>query len=368
VDFTPDWDCHFGICSRADLAMDAFMNNKIVAVFATVLGLFMAQEMQAALNGTTLISDARINTMKSRIASGINPTYSAWLKMKIAVDSQQFGACQAPTTWNVPGGSNPTHDAYQARIDHDSSLVYELALAYRITGNETYATNCARILTCWATKLTTLSTAGVSTLMWSNRFPNMIVAADLISNSPRFTITQQQGFKSFVRKSLKLSSMSRSNNWGDWGLWFVASAGAYLQDQTLFNQAVNRYKFFVNDQITAGGVMRYEVGRGDDGLWYTNFALQPLTLTAELFKVNGLNLYNYSPRLRLAYVNAAKWCHFPCSYPYWNCPTHGVGFVGYMEILNPIWPNADAVWLFGRWRPFDHRYSTPVLTLTHGGF
>jgi hypothetical protein len=39
-----------------------------------------------------------------------------------------------------------------------------------------------------------------------------------------------------------------------------------------------------------------------------------------------------------------------------------------MEILNPIWPNDDAKALFQRYRPFDHRYSTPVLTVTHGGF
>jgi hypothetical protein len=218
----------------------------------------------------------------------------------------------------------------------------------------------------------TLTNYGVSGLMWSNRFPNMIVAADLIKRSPRFSAADQATFRGLVKRSLPINTMSGTNNKGNWGMLFVVTAAAYLQDQTLFNQAVARWKFFIESQITNAGVMPYEVSRGNFGIWYTDFALQAQTVAGEVMKVNGVDLFNYvSPSgrtLRSAYVKAAYWTKNPCAFPYYHCPNPPWPYViGYMEILNLKWPNANAAALLARYRPLDAQFSFPVMTLTHGG-
>jgi Alginate lyase len=332
--------------------------------------LIVASSSALAFSGAVLITDARITALKSRIAGRVQPTYQAYQALKTYVDSHQFEACQAPALFDT----SPTNRADVGRIDHDSVLAYKLALAYRLTGNETYAANSARILNCWATKVT-FSPTSPTKLVVSSRGPSFVVAADLIKRSTKFTFSQQQNFQIFARqKLLPMNTMSSANNFGNWGLLLVVSTATYLQDQTLFNQAVGRWKYFIEDQMNNDGVMRYEVGRGGgkDGIWYSNFALFPQTTSAEIMKVNGVNVFGYvSPSgrtLKKAYDKMAGWNRYPCSFPYYNCPTHGVGWVSYMEILNPIWPNANAAFLLGKYRPLDTRWSFPVVTLTHPNF
>jgi hypothetical protein len=338
-----------------------------------------APQTSAALSGTVLITDARISVIKSRIASQVQPTYKAWTVMKSYVDAHLNDACLAPSYFNIPPlYSNPKgHDAAVNSIEHDSALAYKLALAYRLTGNEVYAASCVRFLNGW-TKVT-FSTSDSTKLVWNNRFPSMIVAADLIKHSAKFTAAQQLAFKNFVRlRSLPMNNMSWDNNHGNWGLLLVVSTAAYLQDQTLFNQAVARWKFFIEDQINNAGEMKYEIHRcggsssgGCDGIIYSNFALIPQTEAAEIMKVNGVNIFGYvSPSghtLKKAYDKMAYWSRYPCTFPYYSCPTRGLSHVKYMEILNPIWPNANAVWLLAKYRPLDlSQFSFPVMTLTHG--
>jgi Alginate lyase len=337
-----------------------------------ILALALSCTAQAALNGTTLISDAKIAAIKTRIANRVQPTYNAYLSMKIWVDAHQLDAIQAPSRWDVPD-SGTNRNYYVNSITHDMQLAYKLALAYRITGNELYAYNCRRILMGWARNITYFSTSGPSKLLWSTRFPGFIVAADLIKHSSRFPAAEQQEFKTFVRnKNLPMNTMGYANNWANFGLMLVVSTATYLQDQTLFDKGTARWKFLIEDQITSAGVMRYEVTRGRDGLWYTNFALHAQTVSGEIIRVNGVDLFNYvSPSghtLKSAYANAARWSLNPCSYPYANCPTRGINYVGYMEILNPRWPNTNAAALLSKYRPLDSRWAVPVLTLTHGGF
>jgi hypothetical protein len=261
------------------------MKNRHILFCATVLAL--SSTAQAALSGTTLITDARISALKTRIANRTQPTYNAYLALKSFVDAHLNDACQRPTVLYIPASSvDPVaHDKAVAAIVKDSALVYKLALAYRLTGNETYAANSARILNCW-TKVT-FSTDSNTKLNWSTFAPSMIIAADLIKRSPKFTATQQQVFKNFARfKSLPMNTMNiYKNNGGDWGLLLVVSTAAYLQDQTLFNSAVARWKALIETQMDANGVMIYEIhresihtigdGPGSSGIFYSNYSLHP---------------------------------------------------------------------------------------------
>jgi hypothetical protein len=339
-----------------------------------------APQTSAALSGTVLITDARISVIKGRIASQVQPTYKAWTVMKSYVDAHLNDACLAPSYFNIPPlYSNPKgHDAAVNSIEHDSALAYKLALAYRLTGNEVYAASCVRFLNGW-TKVT-FSTSDQTKLVCNNRFPSMIVAADLIKRSPRFTFSQQQNFKIFVRQKLLPMNTGgyTGNNWQNWGVLLETSIAAYLQDQTLFNKAVGQWKSLIEYQMTDNGEMKYEIHRcggsssgGCDGIIYSNFALIPQTEAAEIMKVNGVNIFGYvSPSghtLKKAYDKMAYWSRYPCTFPYYSCPTRGLSHVKYMEILNPIWPNANAAWLLAKYRPLDlSQFSFPVMTLTHG--
>jgi hypothetical protein len=267
-------------------------------LFCTTVILALSPVAQAALSGTTLITDARIAALKTRIANRTQPTYNAYLALKSYVDAHLNDPCRAPAYLYIPSSNvDPvTHDKNVALIRDDSILAYKLALAYRLTGNETYAANSARILNCW-TKVT-FSPDSNTKLIWSTFAPSMIVAADLVKRSVKFTATQQQTFKSFARfKSLPMNTMNiYNNNGGDWGLLLVVSTAAYLQDQTLFNSAVARWKYFISTQISASGEMIYETHRSSvvhapqpnaAGIFYSNYSLHPKTEAAAIMKVKA---------------------------------------------------------------------------------
>jgi hypothetical protein len=177
-----------------------------------------------------------------------------------------------------------------------------------------------------------------------------------------------------------MNTMERANNWGNWGLLLHLSCAAYLDDFTLFQKGVERWKQLIDSQIAEDGHLIHEVKRagsgreGDYGIWYSHFSLMPQTIAAEIARVNGLDLYDYqSPNghsLRKAYEWLAQFAGEPQRFPYLQggdaSRLVGVNYVSYWEILNNRWPNSDAAYLIGRLRPLTADHSAPFLTFTHG--
>jgi hypothetical protein len=217
-------------------------------------------------------------------------------------------------------------------------------------------------------------------LSFSYHFPALILAADLIQGFYGWPTARQEAFGQFLReKALPMNTMSRKNNWGNWGLVLVMACAAWLRNDELIEQGVTRWKEFIERQIAEDGHLPHEVhrnnGRGERGIWYTHFSLMPQTLAAEIARVHGgVDLYDYvSPKgrtLRQAFECIAPWARDPATFPYFQGDDlqdlRGTDYVSYFEILNARWPNADAAAMLDGLRPLTANHSAPHLTFTHG--
>ena len=355
------------------------LSRWLFVVTAACAALAPAAETPAPGRAGVFLSEARLNTLRLRIASKVQPTYEAWLKLKAAADKHLKAEPHAPKEWYVPGYYNDAEGHRKAKegLQDDANTAYELALCYRMTGDEKYAAAAARLIRAWATTPEKLSRKDDSTLSFSYHFPALILAADLLRPSRSFPAAEQEEFKAFVReKALPLNTMGSSNNWGNWGLVLVLAGAAYLGDGALFEKGVARWKQFIEKQIAEDGRLHEEVNRngGRSGVWYSHFSLMPQTLAAEIARVNGVDLYEYrAPNgrtMRQAFELLAGWTRSPAKFPYWKGDAkelHGSDYASYFEILNARWRNADAAAFLESRRPLTASHCAPYLTFTHGG-
>lgn len=341
----------------------------------------MEYPLSAAFGSAVLLTADRIAALRDRIGARTQPNYDGWTRLLAAADGNLTREPVVPVTWMVPWAYGPNAAqgaAITAGLRDQANAAYRLALVYRITGDESYAAASARQITTWIRGVQTYSTAEDSTLAFAVNFPLMIVAADLLRPSPAFPAATQQEFGTYLRtRAFAMSTTSQENNWGNWGLVLELSAAAYLGDRIAFDKAATRWKYFIGSQIAANGEMSLEVTRenGTKGIWYSNYALFPQTMAAEIMRVNGLDLFEYqSPNgrnLRMAYDRIVGYVNDPTTFPYDKSATDPGGYrydVGYWELLNARWPNPAADTVLGYRRPIKDDPMSVGMTFTHADF
>src|SRR5690625_799364 len=326
------------------------------------------------------IGPERIEQIRTRIANRTEPTWSAYQALLSQEQELLEREPEVPDVWYVPPFYQDAdgHRNNKAVLMDDANTAYKLALLYRLTGETKYAGAAVRFIDAWS-GLEELETHDDSSLSFSYHFPSMIFAADLLRGSDQFTAALERRFARFLReRALPMNTMDRENNWGNWGLVLVLASASYLEDDQLFEEGIDRWKYFIEEQIAEDGHLPLEVTRnggvGERGVWYSHFTLMPQTVAAEIAYVNGADLYGYrSPSgrtLEAAYRAVAPWALNPDEFP-WFKPDGdqqqlGTDYVSYFEILNARWPDAAAGQVLERERPTDVIHSAPVLTLTHG--
>jgi hypothetical protein len=336
------------------------------------------------------LTDQRLINIKLRIQKKIEPTYKSWVEVLQNCNQGLLHSPQPAAHWAVPAyyEDKILHEKIVQPLQYESRLSYELSLCYRLTDDERYSKKSAEIINAWSTTLKTYDLSlGDTKLSMSESFSSMILAADLLKTYNGFTITIQDQFKDLLRKVvLPLNTMDdKKNNHANWGLLLVLSSAAYLDDLGLLERAESRYKELIAIQIEPDGTLLREIDRsnttnyhggstkGQKGIWYTNYALSPTTLSAEILNINGRNVYSYKSSsggsLKAGYEKAAEWSAHPETFPYYksnNGKLFGMNYVSYFEILNMIWPNENAKKKLRELRPLTVDGSFPHLTLTHG--
>lgn len=341
--------------------------------------------------GGVFLGEARLDELRERVAR--HPQDAAWQQVLAQADLAVSRDARAPEIWEVPPfyeGADANRAAKHALLD-DANQAYAAGIAYAVTGQDRYAEAAATMIRAWS-HVQEVRTTEDSGLTFSYHFPAMIFAADLIDDYDGFSVRDREAFATFLRgESLGASTMDRANNWGNWGMVLVMATAAYLEDETLFRTAVDRWKYFIEHQIDADGTLPLEISRNDGtgshGIWYTHFTLQPQTIAAEIALVNGVDLYDYrSPSgrsLRQAYEVVAGWVAEPQTFPVWQGDPSGMtnvrtieyvfdgrqvraSTVSYFEILNARWPSEAADSVLVADRPVSSLHTAPYLTFTHG--
>lgn len=333
------------------------------------------------MQDSVFLSPSQIDQLKSRVQQGHEPASAALAQLREDAEVTLGREPSPPQEWYVPGYYiDPAgHVKAKNSLADDANGAYGLALMHCLTGEERFARGAVRLLDAWGTGVERMRTEDDSTLSFSYHFPALIFAASLLEDSPLWSDFGRRQFQDFVRdKALSLNTMHHANNWGNWGLVLVLATAAYLRDEALLAKGIERWKEFIAEQIAVDGHLPHEVTRndgvGEHGIWYSHFTLMPQTLAAAIALVQGVDLYDYiAPNgrsLRLAYERLVPWACDPATFPYFTGAEGkrqvATDYVGYWEILNGRWPNAQAAALLAEKRPLTAIHSAPYLTLTHG--
>ena len=349
----------------------------------------------ATTDRPVFISAARIAAIRSAVAHQRSPNYRAYHDDLLNECRSALNAGQhAPRTIYVPGFyvDRAGHSRAKDAIKTDANNVYALGLCYRITDEERYAEVAARIVGAWATTVQEISTADDTTLVLSYHFPAMIFGADLIRTSRAYQAIDTQ-FTAFLRQKLARAStidrISRagcgyapdgipSNNWSDWGTVLTSSIGAFTNDAALFDQAIQKWKANIVYQVDDHGNLPMEETRnncsGNAGMNYSNFAMQALTLTAEIAAVSGIDLFHFTSGNSMPYERAwqriAQLNRYPNLFSFSTYDrsdyTDFRYDIAWFEIANNYFPNDDARWVLSAFRPVVSREVFRYGTLTHG--
>ncbi len=243
---------------------------------------------------------AQITFVTGKIRAHEQPWADAFDQLRGSVGRVHGREPHATAVYNVPGYYQDQKGFFAATggITGDADAAYVLALAYRLGDGPQDADAAARLLNAWAHTNTGV-TGYDGQLSMAEVGVGFIIAAELLSNYPGWADGDQQAFKQWVRSVYLAQAVNpikdRKNNWGDWGSFGAVTADDYLGDAAGVSDETVRLERHIDSSIAPDGQMPEEIARGAGGIWYTYFALDPLTAALNVVRnAGGPNLFDPS--------------------------------------------------------------------------
>lgn len=332
---------------------------------------------------SVFLTPVRIDEIRADIDAGREPVATAWERAKAAADAAVTYEPTAPETFElisvyVNVDPRPAYDEANRRaIKLDANAAYAAGLGYAITGDEAYAEAVVRIVGAWSTGVI-YDTSEEARLNVALHLPAHIIAMDLTRGSAALTPAIEAAFAEFLVADLAELRPTDPNNHTDWGLLLIAGIAAFVGDDARLEQAAEIWRRRLVAQLTVDGVFHREVvrqaGVGDRGINYTHVVMQAMTMTAEVLRVNGHDVYGAAAptgqSLELGYRTAIPWVADPSTFPFFvgdAAELIGVDKYAYWEILDARWPDPTVDDLLEGRRPIETVVGfEPFLTLTHG--
>ncbi len=256
----------------------------------------------AAADPNMFLNQTEIDAIKLKINAGEAPWTGA---LNTVLDRAQVALntpLQSVTYQGVVSGNIQWHqdDDHPAAIIMSDS-VRTLGLAYAFTGESQYAEKALDFIRTWTLDPVTRMrpTPPGKSIQISVTMPALFYGADLISNYEGWNPTEKAGFQDWtqaIAADVRANGQG-NNNFSNWRTVMLASAGAFLHDESLLTYAADEWRRLVPIQIQNSGSawagrMSQEYTR-DDGLHYSTFAINAMMQTAEIMDNRGVNLYDY---------------------------------------------------------------------------
>jgi hypothetical protein len=211
-----------------------------------------------------------------------------------------------------PGTDTPNSAAdrqdYRA-VQLVSNAVRDLAIAWTITGTESYATRAFALMKAWCVTPATRMNAHnaflhpQSRIELSSSLPGMIYGMDLLYNNSNWKPSDKAEELAWVDSLANETPDwidAYKNNFRGWGTHFVAAAAALLDDPSMMQFAWTKFKACIDYQLygvshgSNAGQFWEELTR-DNSLEYSLFALSPLIETAHIADRQGIDgLWTYT--------------------------------------------------------------------------
>lgn len=275
--------------------------NKLKVMLSALLSLSMLLTFAGAASAyshpASSATQSELDIIKAKMLANESPWKEAYDQLIADANAGLSVTSHAVAVWNIPGyyADAAGHDAAKALLDRDAAAAYSGALAYKFTGNTAYANKAKELINGWA--YTNTSTTGSDgPLVSAYLGVGLILAADLIKDYSGWSAADQTQFKNWIATVWlpKWDGMSSRNNWWDWSLYAQLAYYQFTDNATAFAAEVANLKTQIDTSIDSNGFLPEESSRGTNSLWYTYFALAPMTAAAEIVRnTTGENLFTW---------------------------------------------------------------------------
>lgn len=235
-----------------------------------------------------------IDFVKQRLAAGEQPWKDAWEKLTI---SRGASLSFTPTPYaHVERGAYNNPNIGSSEFSRDTAAAHTQAVLWVLTDDEAHAKKAAEILDAWSGTLKSISNHDAILLigMSGHRFCN---AAELLKhNWDGWPDAKQKQFEKMIREIwypiIKDFFPSANGNWDASVLQTMIAMAIYLDDQPMFDRAVNYFRAGKGN----GAIGNYfnEFGQcqesGRDQA-HTQMGLEYLATTCEIAWNQGIDLY-----------------------------------------------------------------------------
>jgi autotransporter-associated beta strand protein len=274
-----------------------------------------------------LHSQEDLDRIKAKVAAGEQPWLDGYNTLQndfINPNSPTPQTNRASTSYTIQGprtsvGRNP--DNARATFENDGSAVYEQAMMWVITGNQAHANKAIQIMDVWSNPANPNRlqnfTGADRRLLASIVSQKWLAGAEIIRHTNAgWSQAGIDNFSNMVRNVIY--PVTRQYGGGNWGTAAVATnmaIGVFLDDQAIFDEAVNAFKHGAQTQCD-NGVSTYIAASGqnsesDRDQDHSQLGVGHLGAAAEIGWQQGVDLYSYlDNRLLAGFEYIAKYNTF----------------------------------------------------------
>ncbi|MGH7953706.1 MAG: alginate lyase family protein, partial [Limisphaerales bacterium] len=179
--------------------------------------------------------------MKTNILAGNQPWYSGYTKLLADSHSSSSYAMEGPLTTIT---RDAVHPVLPTAWQDDCGAAYQNALLWYLTGDPKHAVKAIQILDAWSSNCTNFNGSDARLTAGLQGF-KFITAAELIRyTGAGWSQSEIATCSNFIRNViLPVNRMYGGGNWGQCGAASAMAAGVFLNDEAVFNEALNAIKY-----------------------------------------------------------------------------------------------------------------------------
>lgn len=249
--------------------------------------------------------------IKGKIEDKSEPWMGGWNRLQESVEAS-LNDEPKPSAGVIRGARNKP-DVGSSQMSMESSAAYSHALVWALTGKQEHANQAIKILNAWSKVLKSVTGHDAKLLVGMDgvKFCN---AAELLKHSESGWLVEDQArFERMLREifypTIHDFHPTANGNWDASMIQTMLAMGVYLDDRTIFDQAVSYYR----EGEGNGAIKKYlnEFGEcqesGRDQL-HVQMGLGFLSCACEMAWKQGVDLYGEAEnRLALGFEYTAKY-------------------------------------------------------------
>ncbi len=275
-------------------------------------------------------SHIQIVTSRNKIAQSQEPWIAAYEALIEQADEGLEMYPDAVEDFNVPGFyiDAKGHREMMGKLSKDAWIAYSCAAAYQLTVENKrfeYAKKAVQILSSWA-EINKKTSNHDGDLAMADSGVGLVLAAELMTDYDGWSQKQRLQFENWLCNVYLHSCeaiVNKENNWGDWGIMGCIASHYFLNDEDALDDDIALIRKKIANAVAFNGSMPNEIKREKNGMWYTYFALAPLTAACQIaWNARKVDLFHYKTKdgtgIERALDYLLKYCYEPETWPYYK--------------------------------------------------